>query len=332
MTKLKLYLTINSAFSALSGVPFVTYRDNFNGGKISVVIPTSSRGYNNVGPLGFSTNPIRTQQIVFKDDIPYVVFRDANTDKVTVMKNDGGWFNVGSAGFSAGSILFPSLTFHEGRATVAYSDAVDNEAASVKYYNVAEWADKNSMSASDGKATDQQLLSSDGDLYLAFLDWANGEKITVRKFVDCDLDVSVSFAGNALTANAPDKSYQWFDCANFASIPGETNQVFTPSANGSYAVIVTDGVCSDTSMCTSITVGIKSIEGTKINLFPNPTNGHFSILSEERILGYTISNLAGLPVVIGNRNEVDLSDLASGIYLISIATENETIVKRIIKS
>jgi len=60
-----------------------------------------------------------------------------------------------------------------------------------------------------------------------------------------------------LVSAANGASYQWLDCNNnFSEIFGETNQVFSPASNGSYAVEVTalGGVCSDTSTCTTISV------------------------------------------------------------------------------
>ncbi|WP_341907938.1 hypothetical protein, partial [Fluviicola taffensis] len=46
-------------------------------------------------------------------------------------------------------------------------------------------------------------------------------------------------------------TYQWINCSGQA-IAGETNATFTATANGSYAVIVSNGTCSDTSDCVVI--------------------------------------------------------------------------------
>lgn len=44
------------------------------------------------------------------------------------------------------------------------------------------------------------------------------------------------------------------DCnASFAQIAGITNQTFSATSNGSYAVIVSDDICTETSSCLNVT-------------------------------------------------------------------------------
>ena len=56
-------------------------------------------------------------------------------------------------------------------------------------------------------------------------------------------------------------------------ILGENNATFTAVLNGSYAVIVTEGTCSDTSACQLIaTIGLEEIESDNmVVISPNPT-------------------------------------------------------------
>src|SRR5690606_30664108 len=64
---------------------------------------------------------------------------------------------------------------------------------------------------------------------------------------------TVSIAGNVLTADEIGASYQWIDCDNGnVSISGETNQSFTATGNGNYAVEVTQNGCTATSLCTMV--------------------------------------------------------------------------------
>src|SRR5690606_30067270 len=50
-------------------------------------------------------------------------------------------------------------------------------------------------------------------------------------------------------------TYQWIDCDNEdAPIDEATTQIFTPTATGNYAVIITKGGCSAQSECTSVTI------------------------------------------------------------------------------
>ncbi|SFT47391.1 Por secretion system C-terminal sorting domain-containing protein [Lishizhenia tianjinensis] len=67
--------------------------------------------------------------------------------------------------------------------------------------------------------------------------------------------------GSALTALETGVTYQWIDCDNGnAVISGETNQTFTPTASGNYAVILTNGSCTETTGCTAFTVGSSSVQ------------------------------------------------------------------------
>ena len=94
-------------------------------------------------------------------------------------------------------------------------------------------------------------------------------------------DVSVTQGDDVtLTADLAGVDYQWIDCGNDNHIlNGETNQTFVATTNGSYAVIIDNGICSDTSDCISITtVGIDEIVVTElIKVYPNPSNGEFRI-------------------------------------------------------
>ena len=79
-------------------------------------------------------------------------------------------------------------------------------------------------------------------------------------------------------------AYQWYNCDLDENISGATDAAFTPMETGNYAVIVTDGSCSDTSACIFVLVeGISENDfGTALKLYPNPTNGIVTInLGEE---------------------------------------------------
>ena len=90
-----------------------------------------------------------------------------------------------------------------------------------------------------------------------------------------EVDVSVTQNGITLLANATDAVYQWLNCNDeFSIITKETNQLFTATQNGSYAVQVTQSNCVDTSACFSVTnVGILE------NTFSNENVGVYPIIS-----------------------------------------------------
>lgn len=79
------------------------------------------------------------------------------------------------------------------------------------------------------------------------------------------VNTSVSQSGNTFTANTTGAAYQWMDCSSNTPIPGATSQSYTATANGSYAVIVTQNSCSDTSLCYNINTSCQiSITGVDL--------------------------------------------------------------------
>lgn len=93
------------------------------------------------------------------------------------------------------------------------------------------------------------------------------------------VDTSTTVTGFTISSNASGASYQWINCITMTAISGETSQSFTATANGDYAVIVTENGCTDTSACVTIN-GVGIIEknlGSELVVFPNPTDGYFAI-------------------------------------------------------
>ena len=157
------------------------------------------------------------------------------------------------------------------------------------------------------------------------------------------IDVTVSEANNVITANQTGASYQWIDCGNGnAIIQGETSQSFTPTANGDYAVIVTNGACADTSICTTIsTIGIDETAFAQgIEIYPNPSNGIFTVNVNDlpigelkvevldargRILFVTTQSL-----INGNGSiPVNLEGVDSGIYFVNLISGDQRATQRI---
>ncbi len=105
---------------------------------------------------------------------------------------------------------------------------------------------------------------------------ANGcDSIVITDLTINVADVSVLNNDPTLTANSSNASYQWLDCNNNMSpISGAINQSFIPVSNGSYAVVITENTCIDTSACENVlTVNIDELMMTEdFLLFPNPAN------------------------------------------------------------
>lgn len=121
------------------------------------------------------------------------------------------------------------------------------------------------------------------------------------------------------------QSYQWVDCNNnFQNIIGETNQSFVADFNSSFAVIVTENGCSDTSDCILInTLGLYGKEDEILNISPNPTSNSITIKGKEDMLqNFKIFDQMGREVYKGKLNgittDVYLTNLSKGIYTLKI--------------
>ena len=162
---------------------------------------------------------------------------------------------------------------------------------------------------------------------------------------DASVDTSVTQNNEILTANVTGANitYQWIDCNNGnAPISGETNQSFTATANGSYAVIITDTDCgiSDTSNCFEVnTLSVTPFENPlSIKVYPNPVIDNVNITLDRAYQNINIevySMLGQLINTITKTNSQDcninLSDLPSGNYILRINAEGSTLSKTIIK-
>lgn len=134
-----------------------------------------------------------------------------------------------------------------------------------------------------------------------------------------------------LTAASVGGFYQWLDCNNnYVPISGEINQTYTVTAIGKYAVKVTEGLCTDTSVCINIpTLSIEKSGFTNyLSVFPNPAAGQFTMSSAIPLNNATIKIINTLGEIVFQKNNVDgtrlnldISNHSNGIYFIEI-TEN----------
>ena len=67
-------------------------------------------------------------------------------------------------------------------------------------------------------------------------------------------------------------------------------------------------------------------------IFPNPSNGIYTIKANATILSYDITDNLGQLVHTGTSSLFDISMLANGVYFIKIKLNNEIVIKKIIKN
>jgi hypothetical protein len=150
------------------------------------------------------------------------------------------------------------------------------------------------------------------------------------------IDTSINQNGTTLTSNQSNANYQWINCNNNLSpISSAINQSFTAIANGSYAVIISELGCTDTSACVDITTAdtYENHFNNNILIYPNPTSNQLSIVTEIALSEITIVDITGklILTVKRNTNILDTSELPDGIYFIKLIAAKKIITKKFVK-
>jgi hypothetical protein len=138
-----------------------------------------------------------------------------------------------------------------------------------------------------------------------------------------------------ITASAG-TTYQWIDCATDLPIAGATAQTYTVTANGSYAVIVNNGTCEDTSDCVVIDyIGINEVSQDMISVYPNPTRDFVTVNMTAANATIEVVDAQGKILqtsIVENGGTLSLASYETGMYIFRITTENGTSIHRISKN
>ncbi|MCC6701406.1 MAG: T9SS type A sorting domain-containing protein [Fluviicola sp.] len=163
---------------------------------------------------------------------------------------------------------------------------------------------------------------------------ANGcdSLITLDLTITSPINNDVFLTGTTISATEAGLNYQWINCANNAPIAGANAQTFTPTANGSYAVIVSNSNCSDTSACQAVTISTSGIEeqtASNFNIYPNPAQDFVTL--NNLTIGTTLqlTDMTGKTVletsVSTEEMTIDLNGLMEGVYFVQIL-DNASII------
>lgn len=132
-----------------------------------------------------------------------------------------------------------------------------------------------------------QTYSASGNYSFAINNSTNCDSIMSLDLTveEINSQITIDGFGATLVAASGYTSYQWIDCENGnASIPGATNFEFTPTLNGSYAVIISTETCSETSSCVAVgNVGLEDNEMEEVKIYPNPTKGNIEMSFSKKI-------------------------------------------------
>jgi hypothetical protein len=173
---------------------------------------------------------------------------------------------------------------------------------------------------------------------------------TILNTNGCDSIISIHLAIKRVNTNIVETNwglmvafsggeYKWFECGNNTLLDGQSDQSLATNIPGTYAAIITDHGCADTSACfTILPTDIADEPISKVKLYPNPTHGIFSIdLGKEypKTL-VTISNPGGKKILqkeFYNTDKIKISEaLSPGLYFVTVNTGDREVFLKLVTS
>ncbi|OFY36131.1 MAG: hypothetical protein A2W91_04925 [Bacteroidetes bacterium GWF2_38_335] len=163
--------------------------------------------------------------------------------------------------------------------------------------------------------------------------------------LDCDGDMDV------ISASMEDNKIAWYENTDGSGLFGSQN-IISNDANGARSVYSAD-IDGDGDMDVLsaswtdnkiawyeniLETGIETIDHKDLFIYPNPTNGIFTLYYPFTISEFKIINITGNVVLSSSDKliskptfQIDLSGYESGIYFILIQTDNQIVTEKIIK-
>jgi ELWxxDGT repeat protein len=154
------------------------------------------------------------------------------------------------------------------------------------------------------------------------------------------LNNTVTVAGSGLQVVYGGGQYQWVNCLQGdVPVSGAVYQSFTPLSPGTYAVIINDKGCVDTSDCYAVMANDlpENESRSGITLYPNPTTGNFTIdlgkVYSEALITLTSSDGQIIRRERAkNSREIEMEmDEPAGIYLVKVLVEGRDTIFRVVK-
>lgn len=173
--------------------------------------------------------------------------------------------------------------------------------------------------------------------YVSIVNEAGCESMTRTKVSAEIVNVAqpdIQVEGSVISTSSIADSYQWYNDGEL--IEGETTESITVKESGIYSVVITTNTCSATSENIIVEIlGIKDLEEIGIKIYPNPVIDVLKVTSEKlKINSIFMYDTKGIEILRFEDvipNEIDMKTIKKGIYIINIATVNQTITYRVRK-
>lgn len=141
----------------------------------------------------------------------------------------------------------------------------------------------------------------------------------------------VVFRAGSVLSTGSFPFYQWF--YNGSAISGATNNVHVATANGSYTVQVVglNGCVGESTPEVISNVGINDLTNHYLHVFPNPADNVLHILTDLNDYKIAMRSVTGQCLYyFKNEKHIDVSQFSSGLYILTLSTEQRQLMKKII--
>lgn len=135
-----------------------------------------------------------------------------------------------------------------------------------------------------------------------------------------------------VTGGTASYTYAWTGPGSFTSTMEDPSGL----AAGTYDVTVTDanGCTTTAQVIVGSQVGVVDVDGITLNVFPNPSNGMFTVTSSINSGQLIVRDALGREVTVininGNRNDINLEGHENGIYFLELSHEDTVKTIRIV--
>ena len=158
-----------------------------------------------------------------------------------------------------------------------------------------------------------------------------------RKYTETS-NVPFIYENNGVLTTLAAASYQWY--LNNEPIQNATESTYTALQNGSYTVMTSnnDGCSRLSGAYNMISLGIEKEIASGISIYPNPSNGLFTLkgnASNSKLHHVNVLNLMGSVIFSSNTTQsnmvVDIQNSPSGVYFIELHFNSGKEVFKVVK-
>ncbi|MEP7262993.1 MAG: T9SS type A sorting domain-containing protein [Bacteroidota bacterium] len=146
--------------------------------------------------------------------------------------------------------------------------------------------------------------------------------------------LTITSSGDSLITSSLG-NYQWYDCNDSSIISNTTQMYYLPTLSGSYACIIDQQGCVDTTQCIAVIITtLNDLKNDQISIKPNPVHDvlHFNGL-HNRSLTISISDVSGKMLMneVLRDSEINVSHLSAGLYLVILKDSDNIYTLKFVK-